>query len=46
MAFSEGWILSSTTPARERPIGELVSSVSTSMTSPDAMRKTGFASDQ
>jgi hypothetical protein len=46
MAFNDGWILSSATPARESPIGELVSSVSTSMTSPDAMRRTGFASDQ
>ncbi len=44
--LSESWILSSGTPARDSPIGEFVSSVSTSMMSPDAMRSTGFASDQ
>jgi hypothetical protein len=46
IAFSELWILSSGTPARCSPVGLLVRSVSTSMMSPDAMRSTGFASDQ
>ena len=41
------WILfSSGTPARWRPVGLLVSSVSTSMMSPDAMRSAGLASAQ
>ena len=40
--FSDSWILSSGTPARESPAGVLVSSVSTSTMSPDAMRSTGL----
>jgi hypothetical protein len=46
IALSVAWILASGTPARARPVGELVSSVSTSMMSPDAIRSTGAASAQ
>ena len=46
MALSDAWIRSAAMPARCSPAGVLVSSVSTSMMSPDATRKTGFASDQ
>ena len=46
IALSDGWILSSGTPALASPSGVLVSSVSTSMMSPEAMRSTGVASDQ
>jgi hypothetical protein len=38
--------LLSGTPARESPAGVLVSKVSTSMMSPEAILKTGLASDQ
>ena len=46
MRRSDACTLSGGTPARSRPAGVFVSSVSTSMTSPDAMRKTGVASAQ
>ena len=45
-ALSEAWILSSATPARASVVGLLVSSVSTSMMSPEAIRSTGLVSDQ
>ncbi len=44
--LSEDWIFWSGTPAFSSPAGVLVNNVSTSMMSPESMRKAGFASDQ
>jgi hypothetical protein len=46
MRRSDGCTLSGATPARSSPAGVFVSSVSTSMTSPEATRSTGAASAQ